>query len=34
LLGLTGWLARRKREALAYLIEENRCLRGRHRPAP
>ena len=27
LMGLTGWLARREREALAYLIEENRCLR-------
>ena len=24
---LTGWLARREREALAYLIEENRLLR-------
>ena len=27
LLGLTGWLDRREREALAYLIEENRLLR-------
>jgi hypothetical protein len=27
LMALTGWLARREREALAYLIEENRCLR-------
>jgi putative transposase len=27
LMGLTGWLARREREALAYLIEENRLLR-------
>jgi len=26
---LTGWLARREREALVYLIEENRCLRRR-----
>ena len=25
--GLTGWLARREPEALADLIEENRCLR-------
>jgi hypothetical protein len=24
---LTGWLARREREAVAYLIEENRLLR-------
>jgi hypothetical protein len=24
---VTRWLARREREALAYLIEENRCLR-------
>jgi hypothetical protein len=24
---LTGWLDRREREALAYLIEENRLLR-------
>ena len=24
---LTGWLERREREALAYLIEENRFLR-------
>ena len=34
LLVLTGWLERREREALAYLIEENRLLRrqlgGRH----
>jgi hypothetical protein len=31
---LTGWLARREREAVAYLIEENRLLRrqfGGHR---
>jgi hypothetical protein len=31
---LTGWLARREREVVAYLIEENRLLRrqlGRHR---
>ena len=27
LLMLTGWLDRREREALAYLIEENRLLR-------
>jgi hypothetical protein len=27
LMELTGWLARREREALVYLIEENRCLR-------
>ena len=27
LLFLTGWLERREREALAYLIEENRLLR-------
>ena len=27
LMALTGWLARREQEALAYLIEENRCLR-------
>jgi hypothetical protein len=27
LMVLTGWLERRKREALAYLIEENRLLR-------
>ena len=25
---LTGWLDRREREAVAYLIEENRLLRG------
>src|SRR5215467_268251 len=24
---LTGWLGRREREAIAYLVEENRCLR-------
>src|SRR4249920_624518 len=24
---VTGWLDRREREAVAYLIEENRCLR-------
>jgi hypothetical protein len=24
---LTDWLARREREVVAYLIEENRCLR-------
>src|SRR5262245_23613800 len=28
LLVLTGWLERREREAIAYLIEENRLLRG------
>jgi hypothetical protein len=27
LLILTGWLERREREAIAYLVEENRCLR-------
>jgi len=27
LMVLTGWLKRREREALAYLIEENRILR-------
>ena len=27
LLVLTDWLARREREVVAYLIEENRCLR-------
>ena len=27
LIVLTGWLERREREALAYLIEENRLLR-------
>ena len=27
LLALTGWLERREREALAYVIEENRLLR-------
>ncbi len=27
LLTITGWLDRREREALAYLIEENRLLR-------
>jgi hypothetical protein len=27
LLAMTGWLDRREREALAYLIEENRVLR-------
>jgi putative transposase len=27
LMVLTGWLARRERELLFYLIEENRCLR-------
>src|SRR5437899_13094228 len=27
LMVLTGWLQRREREALAYLIEENRVLR-------
>jgi hypothetical protein len=34
LLTITGWLDRREREALAYLIEENRVLRrqiGRRR---
>jgi hypothetical protein len=25
LLVLTGWLERREREAIAYLVEENRC---------
>ena len=29
LIGLTGWLARREREAIAYLVEENRLLRQR-----
>ena len=29
LMGLTGWLARREREAIAYLVEENRFLRQR-----
>jgi hypothetical protein len=28
LLVLTGWLERREREAMAYLIEENRLLLG------
>jgi hypothetical protein len=35
LMVLTGWLDRREREALAYLIEENRLLRrqlGGRRP--
>ena len=27
LMVLTGWLARRERELIFYLIEENRCLR-------
>jgi hypothetical protein len=27
LMIVTGWLARREREVVAYLIEENRCLR-------
>jgi len=27
LMVLTGWLARREREVVVYLIEENRCLR-------
>jgi hypothetical protein len=27
LMVLTGWLASRERDALVYLIEENRCLR-------
>jgi len=27
LMGLTGWLDRRERETVAYLIEENRLLR-------
>ncbi len=27
LMALTGWLARREREVVTYLIEENRCLR-------
>ena len=25
---LTGWLERREREAIAYLIQENRLLKG------
>jgi hypothetical protein len=32
---LTGWLDRQERQALAYLVEENRVLRrqlGQHRP--
>jgi putative transposase len=34
LMVVTGWLARREREVMVYLIEENRCLRrqlGRRR---
>jgi len=31
LLVLTGWLERREQEAIAYLIEENRLLRGQLR---
>ena len=34
LLAITGWLDRQEREAMAYLIEENRLLRrqiGRRR---
>jgi len=27
ILAVTGWLDRREREAMAYLIEENRLLR-------
>jgi hypothetical protein len=27
LIGLTGWLGRREREAIGYLVEENRLLR-------
>jgi hypothetical protein len=27
LMALTGWLERRERDAIAYLIEENRTLR-------
>ena len=27
LMGLTGWLERREPEAIAYLVEVNRCLR-------
>jgi putative transposase len=27
LMALTGWLGRREREVVVYLIEENRCLR-------
>jgi hypothetical protein len=27
LMVVTGWLARREREVILYLIEENRCLR-------
>jgi hypothetical protein len=26
---LSGWLERQEREAIAYLVEENRCLRRR-----
>jgi hypothetical protein len=33
LMALTGWLARREREVVVYLIEENRCLR-RQRGGP
>jgi hypothetical protein len=29
LMVVTGWLARREREVIVYLIEENRCLRRR-----
>ena len=28
LMVLTGWLQRREREVIAYLVEENRVLRG------
>ena len=34
LMVVTGWLTRREREVIVYLIEENRCLRrqlGRRR---
>jgi hypothetical protein len=27
LMAVTGWLARREREVVVYLIEENQCLR-------
>ena len=28
LMALTGWVARREREVIVYMIEENRCLRS------
>ena len=31
LAGLVGWLDQRQQEAMAYLIEENRILRGHMR---